>query len=128
MAVEACLIYLLGGIHLNKNYIKKSILAILVVIGILLISGIYYWLIFSQANGVTYIITIIMTSLITAILVLFVYNFMLKLKPKDEDVQVKNPKTTTPVFNNVEDDSIDIYNIENEESSNKDDSSGEITI
>ena len=82
---------------MNKNHIKKSILAILVVIGILLISGLYYWLIFSQANGVIYIITIIMTSIISAILALFVYNLMLKIKPKDaelKDKKIKEPKLT----------------------------------
>ena len=117
----ACLVYL-GGIHLNKNHIKKSILAILVVIGILLISGLYYWLIFSQANGVTYIITIIMTSLISAILVLFVYNFMLKLKPKDEDVKVESPKTTKTDCEDDKSDNIDIYGIGNTTSSETDDS------
>ena len=121
MVVVACLFYL-GGIHLNKNHIKKSILAILIVIGILLISGLYYWLIFSQANGVAYIITIIMTSLISAILVLFVYNFMLKIKPRDKDVQVEAPKTTETDCEDDESDSIDIYSISNTTSSKTDDS------
>lgn len=84
----ACLIDL-GGIHLNKNNIIKSILSTLVVVGILLITGLYYWLIFSQAKDFTFIITIIMTSIISAVLVLFVYNLMLKIKPKDTLVKVQ---------------------------------------
>lgn len=87
----ACLINL-GGIFLNKNNITKSILAILVVIGILSITGLYYWLIFSQAKDFTFIIIIMMTAIISAALVLFVYNLMLKIKPKDKNEEVKNPK------------------------------------
>ena len=77
---------------MNKNNITKSILAILIVIGILAITGLYYWLIFSQAKDFTFIIIIMMTAIISAALVLFVYNLMLKTKPKDKDVEVKNPK------------------------------------
>lgn len=121
----ACLINL-GGIHLNKNNITKSILAILVVIGILAITGLYYWLIFSQAKDFTFIVIIIMTAIISAALVLLVYNLMLKMKPKDKDVEVKNqkikePKQKKPEIKDSESEEdelgyVDLYSLSNTES------------
>lgn len=111
----ACLINL-GGISLNKNNITKSILAILVVIGILAITGLYYWLIFSQAKDFTFIIIIMMTAIISATLVLFVYNLMLKMKPKNKDEEVKNPKIKEAESEEDENGYVDLYTLSNTES------------
>lgn len=121
----ACLINL-GGISLNKNNITKSILAILVVIGILAITGLYYWLIFSQAKDFTFIIIIMMTAIISATLVLFVYNLMLKMKPKNKDEEVKKskiketkikkPEIKEAESEEDENDYVDLYSLSNTES------------
>lgn len=111
----ACLINL-GGISLNKNNITKSILATLVVIGIMLITGLYYWLIFSQAKDFTFIIIIMMTAIISAALVLFVYNLMLKIKPKDKNEEVKNPKIKEAESEEDENGYVDLYTLSNTES------------
>lgn len=105
----ACLIDL-GGISLNKNNIIKSILSTLVVVGILLITGLYYWLIFSQAKDFTFIITIIMTSIISAALVLFVYNLMLKIKPKDTLVKVQKDSIQTETNIDSKSETLEIEN------------------
>lgn len=101
---------------MNKNNITKSILATLVVIGIMLITGLYYWLIFSQAKDFTFIIIIMMTAIISAALVLFVYNLMLKIKPKDKNEEVKNPKIKEAESEEDENGYVDLYTLSNTES------------
>lgn len=124
---------------MNKNNITKSILAILVVLGIFAITGLYYWLIFSQAKDFTFIIIIMMTAIISAALVLFVYNLMQKIKPKDkdEDEEVKKPKIKEtkikkPVIKEAESEEdengyVDLYSLSNTESSKVDDSKNKIS-
>lgn len=88
------------------NNLKKSIIATIIVIGILAITGVYYWILFSQALG--YIVPVIMTAIISVILTLFVYNLTLKIKPKSPESQ-KSEKEEPKL--EKEDDYIDVYGL-----------------